>query len=356
MCDRPIEVKRPVFGVNNWYWAYGNINYESVMEEAGQLAELASDAVLSPYLVIDDGWQPFRMNNNWGTYNGGPWNSSDSCFPDMEKTASDIESHGCIPGLWFRPLLTMKHLPSEMILQRPGAAPHSFGQIMDPSHPEVLREVFSDAGLISGWGYKLIKHDYSTMDITGAVTAQDGWNFYDRTKTTAQIAKSLYEAIQNGAKDAIVIGCNTYSHLTAGIHGVYRTGADTSGRNWEYTRRHGVNAFMRLPQNGIFYNTDPDCACFTAKVSSELNIRFLELCAITGSTTFASITPGILDDEEKRRVREIFRIASLGGNYAEPIDWMNTGCPSRFIYKNTECTYDWYSEYNGSRMFATWME
>jgi alpha-galactosidase len=354
MCDAPKMPKQPVFGVNNWYWAYGNITYESVMKETAYLAELASDAVCKPYMVIDDGWQPLRHNNSWGNYIGGPWNGCNMGFTDMEKTAYDIAEYGCIPGIWFRALLTAKRLPDEILLQRP-AAVMNCGQVMDPSNPETLHEVFTDARRISDWGFKLIKHDFSTSDITGGIIASDGWNFYDRTKTTAQITKKFYETIQQGANDAIVIGCNTYSHLTAGIHEIHRSGGDTSGRLWEYTRRNGVNSFMRLIQNGTFFNIDPDCAAFTERVSNKLNIKFLELCAITGSTTLASITPGILNDEEKRKVRDIYKIASMKGNCAEPLDWLNTNCPSRFLYKGKEYIFDWYSGYNGVRMFPTWM-
>lgn len=358
MCESPKQLKQPVFGVNNWYWAYGMTKYVTVMEEAQYLSDLASDALCKPYMVIDDGWQPLRYKNNWGYYIGGPWDGCNSGFPGMEKTASDIGHRGCIPGLWFRPLLTAKHLPNDMLLERE-ATIKTFGQVMDPSHPDTLMETFENARRISNWGFRLIKHDFTTSDINGGIVAQDGWNFYDRTKTTAQVMKKLYETIQEGANsenDVAVIGCNTYSHLTAGIHEVHRSGGDTSGRLWEYTRRNGVNTFYRLIQNGTFFNTDPDCAAFTKRVSTDLNIKFLELCAITGSATLASITPGIFNFDEKAKVRKIFKIASMGGYDAEPLDWMNTSCPSRFSCKGEEIAYDWYGEYNGVRMFPTWLD
>ena len=35
MCENPVLPKQPIFGVNNWYWAYGDISHDIVMEEAG---------------------------------------------------------------------------------------------------------------------------------------------------------------------------------------------------------------------------------------------------------------------------------------------------------------------------------
>ena len=71
----------------------------------------------------------------------------------------------------------------------------------------------------------------------GAALTNPGWHFADRTRTTAEIATALYRAIRAGAGDAIVIGCNTFGHLGAGCFDLQRTGDDTSGREWERTRK-----------------------------------------------------------------------------------------------------------------------
>ena len=48
MCDAPVLPKQPVFGVNNWYWAYGNISDEDVIEEAKQLKKLTEGCKHKP--------------------------------------------------------------------------------------------------------------------------------------------------------------------------------------------------------------------------------------------------------------------------------------------------------------------
>ena len=58
---------------------------------------------------------------------------------------------------------------------------------------------------------------------------------FNREKTTAEILKDLYRAIQNGAGEKEVIACNEIGHLSAGIHSVYRIGNDASGRSFEWT-------------------------------------------------------------------------------------------------------------------------
>lgn len=61
MCDNPVLPKTPVFGVNNWYWAYGDISCESVLKETDYLLEMTRGCKNKPYMIIDDGWQKHRI-------------------------------------------------------------------------------------------------------------------------------------------------------------------------------------------------------------------------------------------------------------------------------------------------------
>lgn len=361
LCDAPVLPKEPVFGVNNWYWAYGNISRQTVLTEAEQLCRMTEGTVHRPYLIIDDGWQVNRTPAP-ARYIGGPWQPNED-FGDMEELCGILHGKGLKAGLWFRPLLTVGNVPEEARL---------FGQdggiVMDPSHPYTLERVGRDAARIRSWGYDLIKHDFSTGDALGAGALTAGRNgvdmarggrvFFDRTKTSAMILKNLYRAIQRGAGEADVIGCNTVGHLTAGIHAIQRTGADTSGRSFEWTMRNGVNTMMRLPQNGAFFMTDPDCAAFTAKVDPSVNLDFLEMCALTGVTTLASVTPGILDDASMRRIREIYRIADRGGAPYGIADYEKTVLPETFVSEDGAHvrSFDWYRMYDGSRSVIQWKE
>ena len=42
MCEKPVLPKEQIFGVNNWYWAYGRISRKSVQEETGYLMQMCS--------------------------------------------------------------------------------------------------------------------------------------------------------------------------------------------------------------------------------------------------------------------------------------------------------------------------
>lgn len=362
MCENPVLPKAPVFGVNNWYWAYGDISCESVLKETDYLTEMTRGCKNKPYMIIDDGWQKHRIPGA-GNYIGGEWEPNER-FRDMQKMAEAIHKKGAKAGIWFRPLLTRESVPKEAVL-----CEECGGTILDPSHPFTLEKAYNDAKKLSDWGFDLIKHDFTTGDaMTGqqALTSEccdyeltaANRRYFNREKTTAEILKDLYRAIQNGAGEKEVIACNAIGHLSAGIHSVYRIGNDTSGRSFEWTRRDGINSVMRLPLNNAFYNADPDCAAFTDKVSPEINLDFLEMCAITGMTTLASVTPGIFGKQEMRRINEIFKIADEGkGNFGIKYYDKNAN-PETFVSPDgkTEKRFDWNREYNGSRVVLSWME
>jgi alpha-galactosidase len=74
------------------------------------------------------------------------------------------------------------------------------------------------------------------FDMQQSITSP-GWNFNKRSKTTAEIILDLYRSMREAAGDNIyIIGCNTMSHLSAGIFELCRIGDDTSGKEWDRTR------------------------------------------------------------------------------------------------------------------------
>lgn len=363
LCDSPKLPKTPIFGVNNWYWAYGRISAESIMTETDYLMRMCSGTKNRPYMIIDDGWQ---YNRTYGdaAYIGGPWERCNSRMGDMRELSEMIRNKGAKAGLWFRPLLTLGDIPDEARLSR---SDHG-GAILDPSHPYTLERVEMDAARIRDWGYDLIKHDFSTIDITGLGTLTGERNtadlfkgdrkMFDNTKTSATVIKELYSAIQRGAGEADVIGCNTVSHLTAGIHSVYRTGCDTSGRSFEWTRRNGTNSVMRLPLNDRFYKADPDCAAFTARVDAELNLDYLEMCAITGMTSLASVTPDILTEAQLERINAIYRTADEDVSRYGIVNYDRVADPEIFVSSDgtAERRFDWESAYDGARVVLNWLQ
>ena len=359
MCTNPVLPKEPVFGVNNWYWAYGNITHDSVIMETDYLLEMTRDTRHRPYMIIDDGWQ-FNRTLTTPAYIGGPWYGG-THFGDMARTAADIREKGAKPGIWFRPLLTLGRIPQEACLAR-----DSGGQVMDPTHPYTLQRIQEDAARIHDWGFQLLKHDFTTQDLLGLglMTADkhgiqfmaENRKLFDTTRPLAAVIKDIYWAIQNGMGSDPVIGCCTIGHLVAGIHAIQRVGGDTSGRSFEWTVRNGINSMMRLPQNDSFYRIDPDCAAFTGKVPAEINLDFLEMCALTGVTTLASVTPGILTKEQMSRIQEIYRMADRDESRYGIVNFEKTSLPEIFEEKGQRREFNWSSVYDGSRSQLNWIE
>ena len=217
LCDHPLVTPTPAYGANDYYYAYCISTQETLLRDSVTIAELSPDTDNRPYSVVDAGWQ------FGGLANGSPWHVSNARFPDMAKLAADIKAAGSRPGIWFRPLLTNESLPAAWTL--PNArfpVAREPGLILDPSLPEALERIAGDVAVFRKWGYELIKHDYTTFDLFGrwgkdmsSEITPPGWSFYDRSRTTAEIVRGLYEKIYEAAGDMVIIGCNTFGHLAA---------------------------------------------------------------------------------------------------------------------------------------------
>ena len=174
--------------------------------------------------------------------------------------------------------------------------------------------------------------------------ARDGWHFYDRSRTSAEIVVDLYRAIREEAgKDCVIIGCNCISHLCAGLHELNRTGDDTSGFDWERTRRMGTNTLaFRMIQNGTFYGADADCVGITGKIDWRLNRQWLDVLSRSGSPLFVSCKPGVLNDAQMEDLRAAFRVNSVQTNKTRPIDWMESENPEEWEIDGETVRYHWY--------------
>ena len=341
MCPSPLLPVAPVYGGNDWYYAYGRSTRETAVRDAAFLSKLAGGVENRPFSVIDGGWQ------TCGEACGAPW-FPNARFKDMAALAADIRNTGARPGLWMRPLLTHEDSPAEWTLTNRGVMP-SHGRILDPSNPEVLGKIGADIRRLKGWGYDLLKHDFSTYDLfakwgfeMGAAVTSGSWSFGDRTCTSAEIIRALYHAIREAAGDTVVIGCNTIGHLSAGLFELQRTGDDTSGRDWERTRRMGVNTLaFRMPQHGTFFSGDADCVGLTNQVPWELNRQWLSLLAESGTPLFVSADPEAIGVEQMAALRDAFSIASSPQELAEPLDWMETTCPAHWRIGGTVKSFAW---------------
>ena len=167
-------------------------------------------------------------------------------------------------------------------------------------------------------------------------------NFFDRTKTGAEIVLDLYRLIREAAGDAVIIGCNTISHLSAGLFEVNRIGDDTSGNNWSRTRAMGINTLaFRLCQNDSFYKIDADCVGILGeRIDWKLNKQWLELLAKSGSPLFVSVQPSAMTEEMRADLKEAFAINSIQENEAEPLDWTYNNSPQQWMIDGERKEFD----------------
>lgn len=337
MCENPVLPVEPVYGSNNWYYAYGVSSKEDIIKDCQVIASLTMGLKNRPYMVIDDGWSQNSCS--------GPWYPNEK-YGDMGEIADTFKKMDVKAGIWFRPLHDIKEEA-----EHPERCINRWeNRFLDPTHPEVKKYLADTVRRIRDWGYTLIKHDYSTFDLFGrygfslnGMIASDGdWHFYDDTKTNAEIVKDLYLLIQREAGDAVVIGCNTVSHLCAGTHALNRIGDDTSGRHWSRTRTLGINSLaFRMCQNNTFYSADADCVgILEENIPWSLNKKWLYLLACSGTPLFVSIQPRALTEEMKEDLVQAFKVNSVQQNSAEPLDWTYNNTPSVWNIDGQETEFD----------------
>ena len=346
MCPNPRLPKTPMFGFNDWYAAYGRNTATNFLADAAFVVSLCQDAAQGtsqtsqPYVVMDDGWQKFsppEIERLTGRFDSGygPWEESSRAFGmDMKTFCSKIAALGAKPGLWYRPLCME-------------------GKMCDPSDPDVVARVKDDIRRFREWGFKLVKVDYLTYDWCGHFKGFDeagrlirderAWK--DSSRTTAETIASLYRAIREAAGDDMeILGCNAVNHLCAGLFEASRVGPDTSGRNWEQTKRNGVGAVaFKGMENGTFFAADPDCAGLAEEgaIPWEKNRQWIDLLSRSGMPFFISWRRGLADAAVRDALSAAFGRAAAQRRTAEAIDWFDSTAPSRWKTADGVVEYSW---------------
>jgi alpha-galactosidase len=340
MCDHPRLPASPIYGSNDWYYAYGKNSAEQTLRDADLVAEASSGQAVRPFVVIDMGWE------------------NSPKFPDLANLPAEMRRHGVRPGIWIRPLLAPSTTHRDLLIADAhfGSQRDRFAELAyDPTIPDALSPAIAKVRQVVGWGFELVKHDFSTYDLLGkwgfemgAEPTAPGWSLHDRSLTNAEVIRNLYQEIRQAAGDkTLILGCNTVGHLGAGIFELQRTGDDTSGENWERTRRMGVNTLaFRLPQHRTFFVQDADCVGITNSIPWELNRQWLDLLARSGTALFISPSPDATGPEQRKAIAAAFAIAASGGTHAAPEDWLDSTTPERWKHPSGpggESRYRWTS-------------
>lgn len=337
----------PVYGGNNWYYAYGHSSAADIRADSERMSELAPSTQNRPFMVIDDGWSP--------NLTAGPWSHGNARFPDMPQLAANMQAIGVRPGLWLRPLFTQADVSPGWRLASPNAAREYTARqavTLDPTVPEALASIEGDLRTIAGWGYQLIKHDFSTYDLLGrwgfnmgAEVTDPNWSFADQTRTNAEIIRDFYRALRDSAGSAVLLGCNSVGHLSAGLFELQRIGDDTSGRDWNRTRKMGVNTLaFRAPQHNAFFAVDADCVGLTNHIPWNFNRQWLDLLARSGTPLFVSAAPDALGPEQRSALRKAFMTAAAPLPLLEPSDWLTNTEPQKWIMAGQPVTYRWFGD------------
>jgi len=349
MCEKPQLPAKPVYGINDWYFAYGNNSRELILETTRMMADLVTDWSNAPFSVIDMGWSAKPAKSNEEYCWGDDFTRGNEKFGDMSTVSSDIKKLGMQPGLWYRPLqANAKDNPKLLIPVRQDQKDIK-ERYLDPTIPENLKSISDTIQLYKTWGFKMVKHDFSSYDIFGrwgfemdAQRTVEPWSFQDRTKTNAEIILKLYQTLRKAAGDIYLIGCNTFSHLSAGIFELNRIGDDTSGNEWARTLKMGVNTLgFRLPQHNNFYAADGDCVGLTTKVPWAKNKQWLELLAESSAPLFISAQPEALGLDQKESIKMSFAKAAKVQPLAEPLDWMSNPRPAEWKLNSRIVHFDW---------------
>ncbi len=332
MCPTPKLPPGGLFGSNDWNYAYGRNTAGAILRDADLIASLAPSGGERPYVVIDDGWQdPAR-------------------FPSMPGLAAAILAKGPRPGLWVRPLRAPQTAQPALLLPAARFGPSAPEMpAFDPTIPEALERILGAVRTPVGWGYQFIKHDFSTVELFGqwgfqmtTGPARPGWSFHDRSRTNAEIVRDLYHAIRQAAgEQTVILGCNTVGHMAAGIFESQRIADDTSGKEWERTRRMGVNGLaQRIAQHRTFSHIDPDIVAITKAVGWRETSQWMDAVARSGTSFFLAPDPEAVTPESKSAMRDALAIAAEN-SFGYPTNPLESTTPDRWTFGQTSRTYDW---------------
>jgi alpha-galactosidase len=334
MCDKPRPVRQPVYGINDWYFAYGNNSADLILQHTALLAPLVTNTNNKPFSIIDDGWST-----------GTDYTRPNTKFGSMSKLTDQIKNLGMHPGLWTRPLLGRGDENKRLLLQNFQKDNH----VLDPTIDENIQRIKRLFAIYKQWGFEMVKHDYTTFDIfnkwgmqMSEAMTEPGWQFNDNSKTNAEITLYLYRSIRDAAGDMYLIGCNTISHLSAGLFELNRIGDDTSGKEWARTRKMGVNTMgFRMVQHQNFYEADGDCVGLTTAIPWEKNKQWMQLLAQSSAPLFISAQPEAVGAEQKDFIKQCFADASKEQPVGEPLDWLDNPFPAKWKLDDKVVEFDW---------------
>jgi alpha-galactosidase len=308
-------------------------------------SDLAENTVNRPFFVVGSGWQSSSGHHMGGTAGMVPA----AAVGDMASLAHEIGELGCRPGLWIRPWYSTHpdHVPL-VLRSGPGDAAGS-GGVLDPTHPDTLDMIRRDVAVARSWGFSMIRHDHSTLDLIGRwgapSSAPHPVPWYDLRVTTAEVLRTLYRTIHEAAgDDTLISACGSAGRLAAGHAHVQRASSHLGVRTWEQVRSVGINGLaFRGFQQGLLYAVEAGSVYLSDATPWALSEQWLRLLAGSGTPFFVSARHTALNEAEQAAVRAAFTRASRPTPVAEPMDWLVSTCPARWQMGKDIVSFDWFS-------------
>ena len=249
-----------VYGWCSWYDRTTKIDEAHVMDVTKTIKD--NPNVFGKGIIqIDDGYQ--KMDGDW---------SANEKFPSgMAAVAKAIREAGCIPGVWFAPLMInpdhpwIEKNPDAIQTNAKGIASfmnanpfHPAGaKWVNPDHPatkKFLYNIISDARE-RGFGY--IKIDFNGI----------GSRFLDPTKTRMQIFRELYTLYREAAgEEMYILSClGSPTRGVVGFIDAARVGPDSHPAGFE----HCLDSVLRFQIfDNVWWQNDPDVSYLETKLPS----------------------------------------------------------------------------------------
>ena len=190
--------KGPVYGWCSWYDRTTKIDAAHVLDVTKTIGD-NPNTFGKGIIQIDDGYQ--KMDGDW---------SANEKFPQgMASVAKAIRDIGCVPGVWFAPLMINPEHPwgienvdaiqtnAKGIASFMNSNPfHPAGaNWINPDHPKSKEFLFNIIRDAKDRGFGYIKIDFNGI----------GSRFVDPTKTRMQVFRDLYTLYREAAGDEMYI-------------------------------------------------------------------------------------------------------------------------------------------------------
>ncbi|MFY2509079.1 glycoside hydrolase family 36 protein [Vibrio pectenicida] len=242
----------------SWYAHYSNVSEQFVRDNLKYM-EGSFEAI--EYVMIDDGYQIFM----------GDWLAPSSQFPSgIKSLAQEIKRCGKKPAIWLAPFIVQAE--SEIFCNhKDWLVTHQDGSllkaedityggwrctpwyILDASNSNVQEHLTNIINTMrKEWGIELFKLDALYWGALKGSRAQSGI-------TGVEAFRLGMEAINEGAGNALILGCNAPMWPSLGFVDGMRVSDDVERDKTRFIQI-AQEAFFRSWQHRKLWQIDPDCA------------------------------------------------------------------------------------------------